>query len=108
MYDVNRVLAPNFTDDELHDFQRLIVPLMSNPRIIAAHDDDPLVVQVLPENYPGLLEIIRDGNYDQGSTNRIRTIMACVAEIIIVPYGRHTSCQVQVFLHCDYESRNPV
>ena len=65
LHDVNRVLAPSFTDDELHDFQRLIVPLMSTPRVNAAHDDGPLVVQVLPNDIPSLLDIIRDGNYDQ-------------------------------------------
>ena len=108
LHDANRVLATEFTDDDLHDFQRLIVPLMSNPRAGAAHDDGPLVVQVMPDDFPALLAIIQDGNYDQGSTNRLRSILACIAEITIVPFGHHTSCRVQVYLHCDYEPRAPM
>lgn len=96
------------THDDLHELHRLVMPLMTRPALAVGVGDGPLGFGMSEANFPALIIILRNGNYQQGSINIIRSVLACVAEIELVSHGRYTACRVQVYLHCDTERRRPV
>ena len=106
MFDINRVLAPNLTHDEIHGFHHGILPLQAPGVPPDALDiDRPLGMSIHPARFPELYEVIREGHYDQGSQFLIRSILACTTDISLVTHGHLVACHVQIYLHCDIESR---
>lgn len=106
MFDFNRVLALDLSHDDLHGFHHSILPLQTPGAPPAAFDiDQPLGLSVHPDRFPELAAIIRDGHLDQGSQFAIRSILACTTDISLVTHGHLVACHVQIYLHCDVESR---
>ena len=99
-------MSQDLSHDDLHEFHRLIMPLIRPPLAVGIGDGS-LGFRMPDTNFPALVTILRDGNYHQGSLNLIRSILACVAEIELVPHGHYTACHVQVYIHCDTEPRRP-
>ena len=106
MFDFNRVLALDLTHDDLHGFHHSILPLQTPGAPPAALDlDRSLGLSIHPGRFPELVAAIQEGHYDRGSQFTIRSILACTTDISLVPHGHLVACHVQIYLHCDVESR---
>ena len=106
MFDFNRVLALDLTHDDLHNFHHAILPLQTPGALPNALDiDQPLGLAINPARFPELFEIIREGHYDRGSQFLIRTVLACTTDISLVTHGHLVACHVQIYLHCDVQTR---
>ena len=105
-FDFNRALALDLTHDDLHNFHHAILPLQTPGAPPDALDlNQSLGMSIHPSRFPDLLAIIRDGQYDRGSQFQIRSILACTSDITLVTHGHLVACHVQVYFHCDVESR---
>ena len=108
-HDYNRVLALDLTHDDLHNLHQDVFPMFTTNRPL----NEPLVLDnpgstglsIPPSRFDDLLLIINDGYYTRDSQNLILSILACTADVSLVPHGNLTACVIQVHLHCDVEAR---
>ena len=106
LYDFNRVLALDLTHDDLHNLHHALLPLQTPGAPPDALDlNQSLGMSVHPSQFPTLFGIIQEGHYDRGSQFQIRSILACTTDISLVTHGHLVACHVQIYLHCDVESR---
>ena len=65
----------------------------------------PTGLSIPPARFRDLLVIINDGYYTRDSQNLILSVLACTADISVVPHGNLTAFNIQIHLHCDVEAR---
>ena len=94
------------THDDLHQFHHEILPLMIPSAPLAVLENSGTLGMSIPSSrFEDLVAVINVNQYNRDSQNLIRSVLACVIDISLVPHGNLTACIVQVHLHCDTEPR---
>ena len=105
--DVDDCMAANLSHDDLFNLYLVISEMLvpgPGVDIETLNPHDMLTTSVPTQNFGRLLGYMNREGVTNGAPNRIRRIMAVVANMIIIPHGPLQVLSVTFHVHCDIMS----
>lgn len=107
-FDVNHVIDPGIHHNDLYnlviEITRILAP-NPNQAIENLQVHQTATYRVGEMTLPMVRQILQDGHYTVGAPRRIRSVVAMIVEINIVPHGNFNITDVKLYLHCDNQPR---